>query len=234
MSAYNESDHPRDPRGQYTNKPGANNTSGVSLSKPPLTKPTGFVQDRLIENVDRRLIGSVRDHFDIWESIGSPEDDDQSDPIDVFRESLEGEYADRMMPSEVIDQWEKEGRPDAGDVDPSSVLRDATYQGLQYEFYETCESATDNMQDVLANSLDRPVSQRERGQLEDDAQRFYLEAEDVLRQNNILVDGWSEDFMAVRNGEEPTWWNECEDCERLNELARQFPSTNDPSFAEED
>lgn len=31
MSAYNESDHPRDPRGQFANKPGASAASGVRL-----------------------------------------------------------------------------------------------------------------------------------------------------------------------------------------------------------
>lgn len=33
MSAYNESDHPRDPLGKFRDKPGASGTSGVSLSK---------------------------------------------------------------------------------------------------------------------------------------------------------------------------------------------------------
>ena len=220
MSSRNSNDQPRDPRGRWVDTPGSNQTSSINLSYSGLSVPSGDVDQLLDEQIDRKLIGSVSERLELWESIGQPETDDGEDPINAFRAAVDDPYIANKTPHEDIRQWEKEGRPDTSmDVDPTHMLNDALRDGLKYDFQEQADQASE----VMEACCERELTDQEREQLKDDAQRFSLEAGYLLERNGLLADDWGTDLWNVRNGYEPEWWNDTPDSDALSDLAREFP-----------
>lgn len=255
MSAYNENDHPRDPIGQFTNKPGANAASAVSIS----SQPAMSIDEQVEFFADQRANAPLTDVVADYKYLRINNVSEGRDIEASFKQAIyHSELRHKALPGKddidaladvnfmkidrLVEAWDQCGGPGTPDGEnPGAMLRESVRQTMVHDIHQDSSRATDEFlsvslqledeNDELEDATIFDAAPETREAIEDDSKQFMMEAYDILSRNDIKPDQWGGELglAGAGTGFTDRDYAPKEDLKKLDEIKTRIVGYGDTS-----